>query len=181
MFEMLKTFAHRNETKIIEIFEKRAKESSQNEIESVDNKKVNVQSNENENSISKKLTTKINFALKSNEVIYHVDSNARRLCISISMKHEIFQFAHDENQHFDVHRCYKRITNTLYVSRLFKKIRKYIKHCSICQLTQIKRHRLYDELNSIISFSTSFHIIVMNFILVLSNDFDALFIVICKY
>ena len=174
-------FHNRNEAKIIEIFEERAEENSQNEIENVDNEKVNVQSDEDENFISKKLKTKINFALKSNEIIYHVDSNARRLCISISMKHEIFQFAHDVNQHFDVHRCYERIASILYVSRLFKKIRKYIKHCSICQLTQIKRHRSYDELNSIISSSTSFHIIIMNFILVLSNDFDALFIVICKY
>ena len=178
---MLKTLAHRNETKIIEISEERAEESSQDEIESADNGEVNVQSDEDEDSISKKLRTEINFALKSNEIIYHVDSNARRLCISISMKHEIFQFAHDENQHFDVHRCYERIANILYVSRLFRKIRRYIEHCSICQLTQIKRHRLYDELNSIISSSTSFHIIIMNFIFVLSNDFDALFIVICKY
>ena len=181
MFEMLKALAHRNEAKITEISEERAEESSQDEIESVDNEEINVQSNEDEDSISKKLRTGINFALKSNEVIYHVDSNARRLCISVSMKHEIFQLAHDVNQHSDVHRCYERIASTLYVSRLSRKIRRYIEHCSVCQLTQIKRHRLYDELNSIVSFSTSFHIIIMDFIFVLPSDLDALLIVICKY
>ena len=97
------------------------------------------------------------------------------------MKHKIFRFAHDENQHFDVHRCYDRIANTLYVSRFFRKLRKYIEHCFQCQLTQIKRHRFYDELNSIISSSTSFNTITMNFILILSNELNTLFIVICKY
>ena len=72
---------------------------------------------------------KANFAFELNEIIYHLKSNARRSCISISMKHEIFRFAHDENQHFDVHRCYDRIANTIYVSRLFRKFRRYIEHC----------------------------------------------------
>ena len=181
MLKMFKTFAHRNETKIIEMFEKKSKENSQDEIENVDNEKINVQSNEDENFISKKLRTKINFAFESNEIIYHLKSNARRSYILISMKHEIFRLAHDENQHFDVHRCYERIASILYVFRLFRKFRKYIEHCFQCQLTQIKRHRLYDELNSIISFSTSFHTIAMNFILTLSNELNTLFIVICKY
>ena len=97
MLSMLKTFAHRNETKMIEMFEKRSKESSQDEIESVDNENFNVQSNEDEDSISKKLRTEINFAFESNEVIYHLESNARRSCISILIEHEIFRFAHDEN------------------------------------------------------------------------------------
>ena len=181
ILNMLKTSAHQNETKIIEMFEKKSKKSSQDEIENVDNEKINVQSNEDENSISKKLRTKINFVLESNEIIYHLKSNARRSCISNSMKHEIFRLAHDENQHFDVHRCYERIASILDVFRLFKKFRKYIKHCFQCQLTQIKRHRFYDELNSIISSSTSFHTIAINFILTLSNELNTLLIVICKY
>ena len=39
---MFKTLAHRNEAKITEIFEEKAKENSQDEIESADNEKVNV-------------------------------------------------------------------------------------------------------------------------------------------
>ena len=42
MLEMFKTLAHRNEAKITEIFEERAEENSQDEIESADNEKVNV-------------------------------------------------------------------------------------------------------------------------------------------
>ena len=79
--------------------------------------------------MSKKLKTKINFVFKSNEIIYYLKLNARRLCILISIKQKILRFIYDENQHFDVYRCYKRITNIFYVFRFFKKIRKYIKYC----------------------------------------------------
>ena len=105
----------------------------------------------------------------------------RRLCILISIKHEIFCFIYNQNQHFDVYRCYKQITNIFYVFRFFKKIQKNVKHCIQCQLTQIKRHFLYDKLNSIISSLTLFYIIIINFILILSNELNTLFIVICKY
>ena len=42
MLEMFKTFAHRSETKIIEIFERKKEKNSQDEIENVDNEKIDV-------------------------------------------------------------------------------------------------------------------------------------------
>ena len=45
----------------------------------------------------------------------------------------------------------------------------YIEHYSSCQLNQIKRYKLYKELQLIHSFSISFNIIVMNFVVALSE------------
>ena len=56
-----------------------------------------------------------------------------------------------------------------------------MKHCSCCQMTQIRRHRFYDELMFITSLSYSFHIITINFIFVLFDDLNNIFTIIDKY
>ena len=131
--------------------------------------------------VSKKFRIDINFELSSDDLIYYVEDNIRRLCIFNSVKMKIFRLIHDVNAHVDVHRFFNKISNTLYISRLFKKIRRYVKHCSNCQMTQTKRHRLYDELMLITSSSYSFHIIAINFVLVLFDELNALFTIIDKY
>ena len=147
----------------------------------VNNENINEQDENDAKSILKKLRTNINFALNENEIIYHIESDSRRSCISIFVKREIFRLAHDENHHFEVHRNYDEISSILYIFRLFRKIKKYIEHCSICQLTQTKRHKLYDELMSIISTSQFFHTIAIDFILVLSDELNIIMFVICKH
>ena len=114
------------------------------------------------------------------ELIYHIDER-RHLCISAACEQKVFRMTHDENQHSGRHRCYQRIVDTLYVFRLSRKLRLYIEHCSSCQLNQIKRHRLYEKLISIFSSSKSFHIIIMNFVVELSDIYDALLTVIDKF
>ena len=59
------------------------------------------------------------------------------------------------------------VANSLYIFRLFKKIKKYIEHCFIDQLTQTKRHKLYEKLMFITFASCSFHIIIIDFILIM--------------
>ena len=149
--------------------------------ETVNNENINEQDENDAKSIFKKLKTNVNFALNENEIIYYIESDFRRSCISIFVKREIFRFVHDENHHFEIHRNYDRISNILYIFRLFKKIRKYIEHCSICQLTQTKRHKFYDEFMSIISTSRFFHIIAIDFILVLFDELNIIMFVICKH
>ena len=127
----------------------------------------------------KKMYIDIAFEIK-NEFIYHVDER-RRLCIFVACEQKIFRMTHDENQHSDRHRCYQRIIDTLYVFRLSRKLRLYIEYCSSCQLNQTKRHRLYEELIFVFSSSKSFYIIIMNFVVKLSDIYDALFIVIDKF
>ena len=45
---------------------------------------------------------------------------------------KIFRLIHDENHHFEMHRCYERIFSTFYISQLFRKFRRYIEHCFNC-------------------------------------------------
>ena len=61
-------------------------------------------------------------------------------------------------------------------------MRLYIRKCHACQLNQTRRHLFYDKLMSIITFSTLFHIITMNFILnfFICRDMNCFLILICK-
>ena len=128
------------------------------------------------------IKTEIDFVMQK-ELLYHKSNDKLRLCISAAVEKNIFQIAHDNSQHAEIIRSYVRIFDSVYIFKLSKKLRKYITHCSICQFNQTKRHKIYEELLSIICSSILFHIIVMNFILTISekNDFNTLLTIICKY
>ena len=101
-----------------------------------------------------------------------------------SWKKIIFATTHDENHHCDFHRVYVRISESLYIKHLIKKLKKYIKHCKKCIENQIVRHVFYDELHSIKSIVLSFHIIIIDFIFALSkfsNDMNSVFITTNKF
>ena len=120
-----------------------------------------------------------------NDLIYFAIENEREwFCISTALKQKIFQLIHDQIHHDDFHRTYDRITFFVYIHQLSKRFRAYINHCSKCQLNQIKRHLIYDELSFIIISIIFFHIIVMNWIVALSNtsnDYNMLLIIIFKF
>ena len=141
--------------------------------------KFSVDENSKKN-IFKKFCIDVDFEL-NNDLIYYVDEKTHRSCLFTAIEKEIFRLIHDENVHVEIHRYFVRITDIFYVFRLFKKIRRYIEHCFNCQLIQIKRHRSYDELMSIISSSHLFHIVIMNFIVILFNELNFVFIVTCKF
>ena len=118
------------------------------------------------------------FILKKNHIYFVFDDVTSRLCIPWFMKKIIFATTHDENHHCDFHRVYVRISEFLYIRHLVKKLKKYIKHCKKCIENQIVRHVLYDELHSIKSIALFFHIIIIDFIFVLSetlNDMNFVF------
>ena len=120
----------------------------------------------------------IDFTLK-NDFIYHVKNN-KRFCISASCERAVFELTHDENNHAEYHRVYQQLIITIFMFKLSKKIRQYVKYYSSCQLNQTKRHAIYDELISITTSSISFRIITMNFIIDLSRNFNSILIIICK-
>ena len=64
------------------------------------------------------------------DLIYH--KKRQRLCISTDLDKEIFDLTHDKNQHFEINRCYARISESLYLSHLSKNLKQYIAHCSQC-------------------------------------------------
>ena len=184
MIAMLKSLTTRVKKENVELTSRQTTRSTQFSLfveEAVNNENINEQEENDAKSILKKLRTDINFALNKNEIIYHIENDSRRSCISIFVKRKMFRLAHDENHHSEVHRSYDRISSILYISRLFRKIRKYIEHCSICQLAQTKRHRFYDELMSIISTSRLFHTIAIDFILALLEELNITMSMTCKH
>ena len=97
-----------------------------NEINEIFNKNIN-----NHKTIFKKFRIKINFKLHD-ELIYYINEKRFRLCIFKSVKRKIFYMIHDDNHHFNTHRYFTKISKTMFILRLLKKIRIYIKYCSIC-------------------------------------------------
>ena len=87
--------------------------------------------NSSEKSLSKKFRIEIDFKLLD-ELIYYIDENDDRtkLCILRTLKEKMFRLAHDESHPVETNRCFHKISNIVYISRLFKKIRTYVKHCS---------------------------------------------------
>jgi hypothetical protein len=119
----------------------------------------------------------VNFALKK-RLLYHV-KDRKRLCIFSNCEINVFQLAHDKNNHFKHNKVYAKLVDQVYISKLSRKIRQYIKHCSTCELNQIKRHFFYEELVSM-NENISFRTLTMNFISAFSNDMNTALIVTCK-
>ena len=137
-------------------------------------------SSKENSSQSKKPYIDIDFEL-DDELIYHTKKRRRRLCISASCEAEIFRMSYDDNQHAERHRCYQRIVDSLYVPRLFKKLRQYLNHCLNCQLNQTKRHKPYEKLISISNTPRLFHTIAINFVVDLSEVYDAFMTITNKF
>ena len=126
----------------------------------------------------------IEFILKNSHIYFVFENTTSRLCISWSMKKIIFTTTYDENHHCDFHRVYVRISEFLYIKHLIKRFKRYIKHYKKCIENQIVRHVFYDELHSIKSIVLFFHIIIIDFIFVLSefsNDMNSVFITTNKF
>ena len=129
---------------------------------------------------------------RENDLIFRTDDHtsdhafqSRRLCISQSLVGEILDTFHDvANDHFDFTKCYERVAVSYFIRDLFKQLRDYLRHCSNCQIHQIRRHKSYDFLQSILSTSILFHILIIDFILDLlksREEFDVAMSVICKF
>ena len=119
--------------------------------------------------VDAKSSRDIRFKLRENLIYYASDENKKRLCVSIAMKQKIFKITHDLSSHDDFHRIYDKIINSMYIKQLTKRLRNYIKHCSKCQLNQIKRHSFYESLQFITTSAISFHTLAIDFILKLSS------------
>ena len=127
----------------------------------------------------------IRFKLRNDLIYYTFEKNKKRLYISTIIKQKIFRLIHDLNNHDNFHRTYDRIINSIYIRQLIKRLHDYIDHCSKCQLNQTKRHFFYEFLQSIFISSIFFHIINIDFILILSNTnskkLNNAMIVTCKF
>ena len=80
----------------------------------------------------RKFRTSIDFELITNNLIYYIDIEYHRLCISNVMKKKVFKLIYDNNAYTSIHKYYNRLIKTLFISRLSRRIRRYIKHCLNC-------------------------------------------------
>ena len=150
-----------------------------------------------ENSVWKKINklidvnkqNDVNFSFtKNNELIYKIDNHkmffiSQRLCISASFVKVIIEITHDSN-HSEFDRTYQIIVSFYYIKNLSSHIKNYLKHCSKCTINQTKRHKSYEVLQSILSLFVSFHIITIDFVLVMSlfhTDMNNVMTITCKF
>ena len=131
------------------------------------------------------------FFCKKNNLIFRqndfiIDDHvyeSRRFCISHFVIQNIFHQTHDDD-HVDYVKCYEQISTSYYIRDFSRYFRDYLKHCSKCQMFQIKRYVSYESLQLILSSSILFHTITMNFILIFSIfvvDLNIAMTVCCKF
>jgi hypothetical protein len=118
----------------------------------------------------------MDFILRDHLLYYASEGKTSRLCISWSKKKDIYEMTHDNNHHCGFHRAYARIFESLYIRHMFKRLRRYIHHCTPCLEGQTKRHSSFDELSSIRIMTLFFHTMIIDFIvaLLVSQRYDAL-------
>ena len=125
----------------------------------------------------------IQFFMK-NELIYYIDAAERKqLCLLKKFEKKIFEQIYDRNNHVEFTKSYKIISTNFYFRKLADCFKQYIAHCRLCNLCQIKRHQLYDNLNSIVSLSMLFYTVSFDFILALSlkQSMNITLTTICKF
>ena len=130
------------------------------------------------------------FFLRKNDFIYRKKSfqNAffifRRLCISTSCIKDILAIVYNKDNYSGFDKTYQRTISSYYIKKFSDHLKRYLKHFVKCFVNQIKRHKYYNKLQSIMSFFISFHIIIMNFIFVMFFayiDINNVIIVTCKF
>jgi hypothetical protein len=137
------------------------------------------------------MITKLSFILKNDDLIYRSHEIAlehvyklKKLCISSIVIKNILKIAHDA-EHSDFVECYDIISFFWYIHELTKYLRQYLQHCSDCQMFQIRRHKFYDSLQSVLISDVFFHTIIIDFILTFfefnSEKFDIVMSVTCKF
>lgn len=116
---------------------------------------------------------------------YKDDERGLRLCIPENCIAEVFRLAHDEQGHPGYARTHERLTHSVYVIGLSKKLHEFIRHCPQCQTHQTPRHSPYGSLQPIIAPARPFHTITIDFVVSLPpagpEHFDCLISVTDKF
>ena len=129
--------------------------------------------------------TSFSYVFKWGFLYYKDSEKGLRFCIPDNMTKKIFEQTYDQSRHSEFVVKYERIIENLYIFKLSKKLRDYIKNYSQCELNQIFRYSFYETLQSIINFLKPFHIITIDFIITLpeskKNKFDCVISMIDKF
>ena len=120
-------------------------------------------------------------------LMYYKDiEKSYHLCILTYLYENVFTMAHDFMGHSDYVQTHKWLTDSLYLLDLSKHLHEYLQHCLQCQLMQTSQHCLYESMQPILTLSWSFHVLTVNFILVLptlppSDNYDIILSVTDKF
>ena len=119
------------------------------------------------------------------EFFYFVNkSESNRVCISKSLYKNVFKFAHDNHVHDDIEKSLNRLRQSIYMSKMKNRLKKYIDECSTCQLFKSFKQLFYEQLHSIEISKEFLFELSMNFVVELSmtsKSYNAFVIVICRY
>ncbi|SLM41090.1 probable transposable element [Lasallia pustulata] len=108
------------------------------------------------------------FELDEEGLIYHINGEGvRRLCIPEhdNLIKDVLRLTHDEIGHPGFHRTYERITESLYIQRLYTTLREFIRHCPNCQAMASPQHSPYGSLQPIVTPASLHHTITIDFVL----------------
>ncbi len=67
-----------------------------------------------------------------NDLIYYVKNNKTRLCIFRNIKSTMIRATHNDCFHASYYRVYVKLSDTIYIYKLSRKLIIYIRHCSQC-------------------------------------------------
>lgn len=141
-----------------------------------------IQKNENLNINAAKLSY-----ICIQDLIYYINIEKNYcLCLFTYLYEEVFALMHNFIKHLNYKYTHKQLTDNLYLSDLLKYLYKFIWHCSQYQYMQTLQHHFYELMQSIFISSQLLHILIINFILVLSisqsfNNYNTILSVIDKF
>ena len=103
------------------------------------------------------------------ELLYFINkSNSNCICISANLKKKILKFVYNNYVHESFYKTIDRLRSSAYFFKMRKKVRNYIKNCSIYQFSKSNRRPSYKKLHSIKIIAKSLAQLFMNFIMIFS-------------
>jgi hypothetical protein len=127
----------------------------------------------NENNMIKYQSYRLNFESK---LLYFIEiTNSDRLCILEKLSKDILFHAHDRNANVEIHRIYDFLRRSAFISKMRKRVKKYVNACSSCQIFKDSTQKSYEKLQFIsisqeFLFEMSLNFIVKLFMIIKKNN-----------
>ncbi len=102
--------------------------------------------------------------LESNFLYFIEITSSDRLCIFEKLSKNILFHAHDRNAHDEIHRIYDFLRKSAFISKMKKRVKKYVTACSSCQIFKDSIKKSYEKLQFISFFQEFFFEMSLNFI-----------------
>jgi hypothetical protein len=101
----------------------------------------------NENNMIKYQSYRLNFESK---FLYLIEiTSFDRLCIFQKLSEDILFHAYDRNAHDEIHRIYDFLRKSTFISKIKKRVKKYVTACSFCQIFKNSTQKSYEKLQFI--------------------------------